>query len=333
MNSATSKKPTIALWFYRNDGGEEVQQQLKETLENRGYCVINEFDMRECYCLDGQVTTKDGYCLSNVDVFYHMNADERTPHQQNMLKALEMSGVRVVNSWSSFSLSQDKFCTNLLLRKSGITVPDSVLITAANAKTMADLLFSKWGSVCYKPREGHGGQGIMKFDSPYDLIDFIGTTQAYLPNYYFEQYIPFGSHDFRVEIFQNQIIGGYSRTKTHPFKTNISSGGIMTPLALPPACQEIALDAAKVLDIDFTIIDLIQSEINLKYYVLEVNALMGIFVESGMRWSPKTQNRTPDPSYANDSNKLNILADYLAHLASTKNDHHITSDPAQGSPK
>jgi len=62
----------IALWMYRNEGGDKIQNALKLKLESRGHKVINDFDMRDCYYLNGNIYTKCQQNLSEIDLLYHM---------------------------------------------------------------------------------------------------------------------------------------------------------------------------------------------------------------------------------------------------------------------
>ena len=305
------KATTIGIWMYRNDGGHAIHDRLKKELEDRGHTVISDFDMRDCYCLNSEIFTKDGENLSKVDVFYHMNADEQTPYQNDILKALEDSGVRVMPNWKSFSLAKDKFSTNLLLRKHGIDVPQATLMNKKNLDRQAKELFAQWGKICMKPRRNHGGKGIMLFDSPTHFLDFLQATDGLMDSYYLEQYIPFGDQDVRVEIFQDQVIGGYSRKKTHTFKTNVSSGGLMTPNVPTADYQDIALRAVKLVGVETTMVDMVKSLVDNKIYILEVNPMMGIFVESGIRFSEKSAVKTIHKDFANDDLKLSKLVTFL----------------------
>ena len=304
-------KGSIGLWMYRNDGGDSIHGQLKQALEEKGHTVVTDFDMRECYCTNSEVRTKEGVNLSALDVFYHMNADEQTSYQNDILKALEDSGVRVVPNWKAFSTAKDKFTANLLLRKNGINVPPAMLINKKQLEKHAENLFDMWGKICLKPRRNHGGKGIMLFEEPSMLLDFVQATDGLIDHFYLEKYIPFDEQDVRVEIFQNEVIGGYSRRKSHPFKTNVSSGGLMTPNKPSFEYQKIALQAAKIIGIETTIVDMIKSLVDEKVYILEVNPIMGIFVESGIRYSSKSSVKTIHEDYANDDLKLSKLIDFL----------------------
>ena len=76
--------------------------------------------------------------------------------------------------------------------------------------------------------------------------------------------------------------------------------------------EEIALKAAEIIDIDTTIVDMIKSKGDGKIYILEVNPIMGIFLESGIKHSDKLLKLYD--SIAQDDFKLNILSKYLISL-------------------
>lgn len=313
MNTSISHRRSVIVWMYENDNGHIPRQALCHLLEDKGFVVFFEFDMRECYVVCGKVYSACGRCLSDFDVLFHMNADEQSPYQADILRALQDSGLDVVNECSSFFNCRDKFKANQLLRQHGVTVPNSALLGATVADSVIYELFSRWGSLLYKPRSGHGAVGIVRFTDAEQFIDFIQATRHLLVDYYVEQYIEFGGYDYRVEIFNGEVIGGYSRKKKHSYKTNISAGGEMTPRVLG-AEVNVAREAAKVMRINGTIVDMVQSSADDKFYVLEVNPLLGIFVESAMRAGTKMPETEPDQRYSYDSLKLHAIANYIDQL-------------------
>jgi ribosomal protein S6--L-glutamate ligase len=299
--------------MYENDNGHIPKEVLCDLLEKKGFVVFSEFDMRECYVICGKVYSACGRCLSDFDVLFHMNADEQSPYQADILRALQESGVDVVNECTSYFNCSDKFKGNQLLRQHGVTVPDSALLGTTVAEAIIYELFARWGSLVYKPRSGHGAVGIVRFEEAEQFIDFVQATRHVLSDYYVEQYIDFGEYDCRVEIFNGQLMGGYSRKKKHSFKTNISAGGEMTPRILG-AEANVALAAAKALGINGTIVDMVQSSVDGKLYVLEVNPALGIFVESAMRAGTKMPDTPPDIGYSYDRLKLDAIASYIDSL-------------------
>ena len=302
----------IAIWMYENDNGITVKTKLVLKLKEKGYEVYSNFDMRDCYVENGKVYTSDGYCLSDVCIFYHMNADEQNAYQNDILRMLELSGVRVVNSFDAFFKCKDKVTSNLILRNNSIRVPDSMLINNNCSKEFLFSIFEKWKSVIVKPRNNHGGKGIIKIDNPELLCDFYDATKDKMTNYYLEKYIPFSEHDYRVEVFDGEVIGKYCRGKCGTYKTNISSGGSMQDIEVGEEFEKIALKAANVLGVTTTIVDMVLSEDDGEIYVLEVNPIMGIFLEAGMKAGTKMPVQTDIPSsFKTDDLKINKIISYL----------------------
>ncbi|EAU67438.1 tetrahydromethanopterin:alpha-L-glutamate ligase (H(4)MPT:alpha-L-glutamate ligase), putative [Stigmatella aurantiaca DW4/3-1] len=242
-------------------------------------------------------------------MLYHMNADEQNSFQNDILRLLELSGVGVVNDWASFSACKDKPTANLLLHKHGINVPPSLLLSNEVTFSQLQARLAGWKGIVFKPRRNHGGKGIMKFDDVETLWDFILATRDFMDSYYLEKFIEFGLHDYRVEIFDGQVVGGYSRQRTHRFKTNITQGGKMLPVVPTEEQKRLAQAASRAMGVTTTIVDMICSETDGKLYVLEVNPIMGIFVEAGMR--ARMPGLKPAPEYSNDEQKLTLIADHL----------------------
>lgn len=302
----------VGLWFYRNDGGQKVLTKLIAELQNRGYEVISDFDMRKCYILNGKVYTADGYNLSALDAFYHMNADEQNQFQNDILNVLSKSNVKVFNHYDAFSVAKDKMLANSLLRDSGLPVPPSLFIGAEFDKNIIKQVFSDWKKVVLKPRRNHGGKGILMFDDYEKFDDFCQATKGFYNDYYLEKFIEFGTHDYRIEVFDGKVIGGYSRQRTHAFKTNISSGGQHIYIPVNKECEDIALKAATSIGITTTIVDMIKSVEDNQYYILEVNPIMGIFLESVI----SSGERFPAPDIieqqlCSDGTKIKCIADYF----------------------
>ena len=301
------KQKTIALWMYRNEGGHIIQDELKRKLEEQGIQVVNDFDMRECYCLNGRVFTKDGFDLSSVDLLYHMNADEQTVFQNDILRALELSGVKIINSWNAFYTAKNKFMTNVLLKKHGINVPPSLFVNSGQAINLAEKVLNDWKKVLVKPVSRHGGKGILAFDDLEQFIDFIEATQDCFDSFYIEKLIPFEKHDYRIEIADGKVVGKYCRSKKHSYKTNTAKGGFYIPDVPDKECEKIALKASKVLSIESTIIDILKSSEDQEIYIIEVNPIIGVFTEVYAKFSGKMEGQEMFSSVKFDEVKLDGL--------------------------
>jgi ribosomal protein S6--L-glutamate ligase len=140
-------------------------------------------------------------------------------------------------------------------------------------------------------------------------MDIYATTQNFFPNFFLQKYIPFGDCDYRVELIEGEVLSCYSRQKTTGFKTNVHAGRARcVPCQYDENCVSIAKASAKALGIPLTIVDLIKSTSDEKYYVLEVNDVMGAHVECFARYlGYKLDNALSGI----DERKTQLLAAYI----------------------
>ncbi|AJC67741.1 MULTISPECIES: ATP-grasp domain-containing protein [Dickeya] len=303
---------TVAIWMYDNDNGDIPKKKLVDELKARGIKVIDNFDLNECYILNGEVFLSSGENLSQIDILYHMYADHESIHQREVLWALEGKSVTVINGVDAYLKCRDKFIANFIMRESEVNVPESALLNKNVNLDVVKNIFYKWGAAVYKPREGHGAAGIIKFVDAEQFYDFIQYSKSYEENFYIEKYIDFGDRDYRVEVIDNEIIGGYSRVKSHSFKTNVTAGGFVEECESSGHHISLALKAANALQIDGTIVDMVRSVKDDKFYVLEVNYLLGVFVEAAVaaRYG-KGQDILPIFFKEHDDRKLKMLVNYI----------------------
>lgn len=304
----------VGLWFYTNEHGDVIRSKIVKKLEEQDVEVIYDFDMRACYCLNGEVYTSDNDNLSKVDAFFFMNAEERNEHQNDMLRALEKSGVTVSNQVEPYSYANDKFIANVILRKSGVNVPRSMLIPTNFSTDKIQEIFRDWKAVVVKPRNKLGGNGIMKFNDFESFCDFYTFVEECVHNLYIEEYIPFKERDTRVEVFNGKVLGeGFSRLLTHSFKTNVKTGG--KPIFIPADedAKAMAVASANALGITATVVDLVRHSENGKPYVLEVNPFFGVFYGA---YFESIGEVPPEHFTEFDQAKINVIVDHILSLIS-----------------
>lgn len=298
------------MWFYRNEGGQGILDQLTEKLEGLGHEVFSAFDMRRCRARSGRVLTEEGVDLTGFDLLYFMNADEQSAHQRDILQTLELSGLRLINRFAAFDRAQDKFVANTLLRRHGVRVPDAALLPLHPGRACVRELMDVWGRAVVKLRRGHGGRGVQRFDDADRLWDYCQATSELVDGFYCERFVPFGDADIRVDLIDGELVGGYARRRGHYFKTNVHAGATMLPV--PPEAEAVALArrAATVLDVTCTIVDVVRAEADGALHVLEVNPQLGVFAEAGLRTGVNTVQSEADihPVFAYDARKVAMLA-------------------------
>jgi ribosomal protein S6--L-glutamate ligase len=306
----------IGLWIHENDNGNIITQKLTKLLQSMKIEVVLLPDLRKCICKNGQVLGPQGENLAALDLIYHMNIEGETPHQQDILKSLEVLGVLVVNSTNAYRLGGDKFLANLILRKNGITVPDSMLLTSTIPYSQLVETFKEWKQVVLKPRFSYGGKGILKFNDVDQFWDFITSTSHIYHNYYIERFVPFQNNDYRIEVIDGNCVGSYSRGLSHGFKTNMTSqkkseDGIFLKYECSDLEKVSAIKAVQHLGLDCSIVDFIRSSIDGKFYILEVNCILGIFVEAANQARGIIPLEQDAYKFASDNHKLEFLSQFL----------------------
>jgi ribosomal protein S6--L-glutamate ligase len=318
-------KPTVALWMYQDLGGDIINHQLSHLLQKAGIQVLSHVDLPKCVVHQGKIWTPRGENLSAIDVFYQMNADDQSVYQNKLLRILEMQGVYIINTFSAFNQAKDKLLGNTILKQMGIKTPAAIGLGSGELSEQIEVLVQNWQGILLKPRGLHGGKSIVKWVDFNQLKDGWDLIKDRVHQYYLEEYIDFGDHDYRVEIIAGKFAGGYSRMKAHPFKTNISAQGGLMGIATPDACKVMAQKAVEVLHLHCSIVDLVRSSQDNQYYILEVNPALGVFNEAAIKTG--TQIFYPgEKSYKNDQLKLHLLSQLIIHQVKQKLKNHATFD-------
>lgn len=308
----------VGIWMYENDLGYITREKIIKSLKSKGYEVISDFDMRECFCHNGKVYTKDSINLSDLDVLFHMNSDDHSEYQKDILKLIEFSGVKVFNPYEAFYNAKDKLMTNMLLSKAKINVPSSICIGNNFDKKKIEPILKKWGSFVFKNRTGNGGRGIIKFNDYETFHDFYIATKDFFEGFYLEEFIEFDDMDYRIEIFEGKVINHYSRKKSHSYKTNYKSGGSVVKSKIYKGHEKIALKACKTLGLTVTIVDILVSSKTGKSYVIEVNNI-GIFLGEILK-NDKIHNDKKIISFhfKKDKEKIKLILDHIDKLLNEK---------------
>ena len=104
--------------------------------------------------------------------------------------------------------------------------------------------------------KGSKGRAVWKINNPIELqnkckeISSLIMIQKYLPN----------SYDIRVCIYRGKILWSIKRSATDGFYNNISQGGTKELAILNEYDQRIAIESARLMDIDLAGVDLVRSE-------------------------------------------------------------------------
>jgi len=190
----------------------------------------------------------------------------------NVLHMLSMQGVRIYNDVKAIERTVDKAMTSFLLRTHDVATPATwVCESRLHAELIRQIALDNHQQLVMKPLFGSQGQGVRKLLShealPVPMQQFVDGV------YYLQQLIETAdvSHDYRVFVIGDKVIAAMKRTGAS-WVNNVAAGGRCEAVQPNAAMVQLALQAAKAVDIDYCGVDIIQA-VSGEYYVLEVNSI------------------------------------------------------------
>ncbi|MBK67207.1 MAG: alpha-L-glutamate ligase [Rickettsiales bacterium] len=209
-------------------------------------------DDRKSVLIDGNVVRLPDFVLTRIsgDVNYFTMA---------VLRHLERLGVPTYNRSAPIDAVKDKLHSLQILAESGIPVPVTML---GKFPVDVDLVKKVIGfPVVVKTLVGTHGNGVFlcndesNFEDLMQLIRQTGADTQLL----FQQFIASSKgRDLRVMVINGKAVAAMERRATDgSFKANFSRGGMVKEFKLTPAIEELAIETARVLDLDIAGIDIL----------------------------------------------------------------------------
>ena len=185
---------------------------------------------------------------------------------------IEEHGVPVINSPRAIERCVDKFYTTALLEQGGLPVPETV---ACERGADAIAAVRAMGDAIVKPIFGSLGHGMVRVTSADIALRVVEPLEQIGSVFYVQRTIDHGGRDVRVFTVGGRVLGAIERTApAGEWRTNVSRGGSVRTLDLPPEWAEVALRAAALVGADYAGVDLLPSRDG-RIYVLEVNGIPG----------------------------------------------------------
>lgn len=187
-----------------------------------------------------------------------------------VLEALRSRGSIVINKPLSMLLARDKWFSLLRLYLAGIPVPET-LVTENPHTAMRALV--EYGRAVFKPIIGSLGLGSVLVDNPDTAYQLSRSLHAFKQPTYIQRYIEKPGYDIRVFVVGDHVVAAMKRVIESGWKTNIAQGarGVALRESDDPEAYELALKTARVLDLDYTGVDIIVDREG-NHYVVEANA-------------------------------------------------------------
>ncbi|EJL29272.1 RimK family alpha-L-glutamate ligase [Novosphingobium sp. AP12] len=192
-----------------------------------------------------------------------------------LLRHIERRGVRLVNGPETIETVSDKLHTLQTLNRAGLPIPRTILGTFP---IDVDLVERELGfPVIVKTLKGTRGAGVLKCEDRSQFEDLAGLLESAeaKADFILQHYVR-ASHgrDVRVLVVGGRVVAAMERRSlTGGFKSNVSLGGVGVAYNPPQEMAELAVQAADVLELDITGIDILFDEDG--YRICEANSAPG----------------------------------------------------------
>lgn len=191
----------------------------------------------------------------------------------DILHALRMLAVLVYNDGRAIERTVDKAMTSFLLHLHDVPTPPTWVYESrehAQAIMLRETMAGR--SLVMKPLFGSQGIGVRRLERgtafPVPMEEHVDGV------YYLQSYVDTGEgawHDYRVFVINNKVAAAMVR-HGNQWINNVAQGGRCEPLMPDEKMTEIALAAARAVDIDYCGVDIIRDRAG-RLYVLEVNSI------------------------------------------------------------
>ena len=204
---------------------------------------------------------------------------EQVTKRLGVLHALREFGVPVYNDARAIERSVDKSMTSLLLHAAGVPTPATwAMESAEDAQRLVMRESAAGRGLVLKPLFGSQGKGLLRVGFvegehvPLPPLRGLYGDFAYLQRYVAAQGSP--GHDWRVLVVGGRAVAAMRRVSEH-WVHNVAQGARCEPQSLAegdgPALAQIAVAAARALDMDYAGVDLLPSPDGIQ--VIEVNGV------------------------------------------------------------
>ena len=177
----------------------------------------------------------------------------------SVIRQFERMNVPTLPNSASIEASKDKLYANQILAQAGLPIPKT-LLTRFPCK--ADLVEKVVGFPCVmKVITGSHGAGVYLCHTPKefeDLSELISSLDS-KTSMIIQEYISHSEgRDLRVIVIGGRVVGAMQRKSTDgSFKANISRGGQGEAYDVDDEMEMLAIQVAKVLDLDIAGVDLL----------------------------------------------------------------------------
>lgn len=213
--------------------------------------------------------------VSLPDVLLARTGSGTGAYNLSVLRQFERLNVPTLPNSDSIIAAKDKMYANQILAQAGLPIPKTML---TRFPCKSDLVEKVVGFPCVlKVVTGSHGAGVYLCHTPKEFEDLSELISAldFKNSMIVQEYVKFSEgRDLRVIVIGGKVVGAMERKSTDgSFKANISRGGEGSPYELDDKLEILAIQTAKVLDLDIAGVDLLFHEDG--YRICEANSSPG----------------------------------------------------------
>ncbi len=217
----------------------------------------------------------DGNALPKPDAVIPRVSSLNTFYGTAVLRQLQMAGVYTPNSSEAILRSRDKLRSLQLLSRKGIPMPKTAF---GNASTSTQALIDSVGGapVVVKILEGTQGIGVVLCESNNAALSVMEAFASLKTNILVQEFIAESEgSDIRCLVVGKRVVGSMiRRAAPGEFRANLHRGGKGEAYKLSPQQREIAVKAARAMNLGVAGVDLVHSDRG--PLVIEVNSSPGL---------------------------------------------------------
>lgn len=184
------------------------------------------------------------------------------------VKALEETGVYVMNPVIQWVAAGDKMAALMKLAKAGLPVPPTVV---SENMFVGYRAVGEFGKSVIKQLRGAMGYGVFLVDNPDVAFHVFSMLVNLNKPIYVQKFLEKGNGDYRIVVVGGRAIGAEYR-RAQSWKANVAQGAKPEPAKLTPELEELAVKAVETLGLDYGGVDVAETAEG--YYILEVNPTM-----------------------------------------------------------
>jgi ribosomal protein S6--L-glutamate ligase len=233
------------------------------------------FSLGDClHDLSGGRVTWRGHELSALDAVVvkklapHVDAQARL--RLHGLRELEAQGVRVYSRPSVIEMVMDRYWMTMQLVEAGLPIPQTFSFESEAA--LLDALHEMRSGVI-KPVYTSKGRGMLRVGPDGDRL-LADSWEPRDGRTLLQAFVSAPGRDIGACVLGGRFVGAFYRVaRKGDWKTTTSAGGVYRPCHLSPEGAALAERAARHFDLDYTVVDLVETPDG--YAIYEVSAFGG----------------------------------------------------------